>query len=35
MSMTQATLLLVAPILMLVGGLVMFYWAYKNEKKDL
>ncbi len=32
MSTTQATLLLFAPLLMLIGGLAMFYWSHNNKK---
>ena len=32
MSTTQATLLLIAPLLMLFGGLAMFYWSHNNKK---
>jgi hypothetical protein len=35
MSTTQATLMLFAPIVMLVGGLAMFYWSHNKEKKDV
>jgi hypothetical protein len=32
MSTTQATLLLFAPIVMLIGGLAMFYCSHDNKK---
>ena len=35
MSTTQATLLLFAPIVMLIGGLAMFYWSHNNKKQRL
>ncbi len=35
MSTTQATLLLIAPIIMIIGGLALFYWSHKNENKDV
>lgn len=33
MTNTQATLMLIAPLIMIVGGLAMFYWQHKQQDK--